>query len=122
MWPFSRRQTGTLSLAIQEAYSEVKHKPDKGQILNACTTDVDRRSFCLQWAGEARDAYYQGRRESIQDLLLSRDPRYKYMDAETRMRIGEMKWGKSLQAKEIIGLEQMYSRWAIQYAGGPGSS
>lgn len=105
---------------IMDALSALSREQDKGQRLNACKTDVDRRSLCLQWAGEMRDAYYQGRRESMEDMLRSKDRRYRYMSAETRMKIGEIKWSKSMQAKDLVGLEQMYSRWAVQYAGGPG--
>ena len=123
MWPFSRRtQNDTIDPAVVEAISALRSKGDKGAILNRCPNDVARRSLCLQWAGEARDAYYEGRRVAIEDMLLSKDRRYRHMSVEVRMKIGEMKWSKSLTCKEIVDLEQMYGRWASMYSGGPGAS
>lgn len=122
MWPFRRKwQYDQYDQAVLDALDRLAEEKDKGQQLNACANDVERRSLCLQWAGQMRDAYYQGRRESIQDMLLSKEYRYRHMSPAVRMKIGEIKWSKSLRAKELIGMEQMYSRWAIQYAGGPGS-
>jgi len=124
MWPFSRRQDDGRAdlLARIEAAKEIERQVDRGQRLRQCANDVERRSLCLQWAGEERDKWYAGRRQTIIDMIMSEDRRYKHMGPETRAKIGEMKWGKSLQAKELAGTEQMYSRWAVQYAGGPGSS
>ena len=120
MWPFSRRRK-EFTTEQHAAMRQVRAEPHKGTLLDRCANDVDRRSLCLQWAGEARNAYYEGRRQSIEDMILSEDRRYRHMSMATREKIGEMKWSKSLMAKELQGLEQMYSRWAVQYAGGPGS-
>lgn len=121
MWPFSMRaKHEEYDQKVIDALDRLAEERDKGQQLNACRNHVERRSLCLQWAGQMRDAFYQGRRESMQDMLLSKDRRYRHMSPETRMKIGQMKWGKSMQAKELADLEQMYSRWAVQYAGGPG--
>lgn len=102
------------------AAREVSLREDKGRQLQRCTSDVERRSLCLQWAGELRDQWYAGQRQAVIDMILSEDRRYHRMSIEARKKIGEIKWGKSLQAKELAATEQMYSRWAVQYAGGPG--
>lgn len=94
---------------------------DKGAKLNWCQTDDQRYRLCVLWAEQARDGYYQGLRESVADMMLSNDLRYKYVSIEVRRSIGERKWSISFKAQELIGLEQMYSRWASQYKAGPES-
>lgn len=119
MWPFNRRKNSPSAFTDDQlrALQALRAEDHKGVLLDRCRSDVGRRSLCLQWAGAARNAYYEGRRQSMADMILSTDRRYRHMDAATRAKIGELKWGKSLMAKELIGLEQMYSRWAVQYAG-----
>jgi hypothetical protein len=123
MWPFKSNRLKAIEYdeRVLDELDKLANERHKGQLLDDCANDVERRSLCLQWAGQARNAWFQGRRESIQDMLMSKDRRYKYMSVETRKKIGEIKWSKSIQAKELASVEQMYSRWAVQYAGGPGA-
>lgn len=116
-----RKQKAAEAVARALAAADALAAQDKGMKLNACADDDARYRLCVLWAEQARDSYYQGLRETIADMLLSTDRRYKHMPAEVRTAIGERKWGASLKAKEIIGLEQMYSRWASQYKAGPES-
>ncbi len=95
--------------------------PDKGQLLDACANDVERRSLCLQWAAEARNEWYAGRKRAIARVVLSDHPRYKQYPPEVRASIGEQQWGRSVEQRDLASLEQMYSRWAQSYAGGPGA-
>lgn len=118
MWPWQRR---AYLEDLYQAASMAIRVEDKGGKLNRCRNDDERYRLCVQWAEEARDGYYQGMRESVSDMMLSKDRRYKYMSVEARRKIGERKWSTCFKAKELIGIEQMYSRWASQYKAGPES-
>lgn len=115
-----RRRKSDISERMSAAY-EALHVDDKGRKLNWCQNDEQRYRLCVLWAEQARDGYYQGMRESVSDMMLSEDRRYRHCDVEVRRSIGERKWSTSLKAKELIGLEQMYVRWASQYKAGPES-
>lgn len=119
-WPWSRSRDASTGIRVDAALRELR-KDDKGQMLNRCVDDDARYRMCVRWAEQSRDGYYQGLRESISDMLLSNDRRYRHMSVEVRTIIGERKWVCSLKAKGLIGLEQMYSRWASQYKAGPES-
>jgi hypothetical protein len=99
----------------------IMREDDKGLILERLPNDVERRSRCLQWASEARTAWYAKRREYIAKVVASDNPRYKQYGIAVRRKIGDQQWGASVEQKELASLEQMYSRWAQSYAGGPGS-
>jgi hypothetical protein len=116
MWPFSRRRKDDEAFRLLAAEHEMV-QDDKGQVLERCANDVERRSLCLQWASEARLAWYEGRRAHIAKVVASNNERYKQYPVSVRRKIGDQQWGASVQQKELAGLEQMYSRWAQSYAG-----
>lgn len=99
---------------LAEALASAEHK---GEILNRCKSDVERRSLCLQWASKARTDWYDGQRQQVVFVLLSDSPRYRDYPAKVRQSIGEQQWGKSVEAKSLADLEQMYCRWALMYHG-----
>lgn len=92
---------------------------DKGAILNRAANNEERYKLCVKWAEQARDDFYAGRRETIAAVVSSRNRKYRHYPYAVRVSIGERIWGNSLKAKEFVGLEQMYSRWAAQYKAGP---
>lgn len=103
-----------------EVGTAVLMEDDKGLQLERCANDVERRSLCLQWASQARTAWYDGRRRAIARVVLSDHPRYKQYGIEARKAIGEQQWSRSVEQKDLASLEQMYSRWAQSYSGGSG--
>lgn len=68
----------------------------KGEELNAIKHPYEKAMQCLRWAEEMRDAWYEGK-------IASGGGDAYYM------------WKNSIEAKDFIGLEQMYSRWAAVY-------
>lgn len=104
-----------------EIADNVTNSDDKGMILKRASSDVERRSLCLQWASEARTEWYAGRKRYIARVVLSDHPRYKQYSPEARAKIGEQQWGQSVEQKDLAALEQMYTRWATGFVGGPGS-
>jgi len=105
---------------VAEAYS-ILDEPTKADILDMCANDVERRSLCLQWAGEARTKWYERRKQYIASVVQSDSPRYKGYPIEVRKSIGDQQWARSVEQKDLAAQEQMYTRWATGYAGGPGS-
>jgi hypothetical protein len=99
----------------------ILREEDKGQILNRLPDDAARYRACVRWAEEARDTFYRERRQTIAAIIMSRSIRYRQYSPEARAKIGDRVWGLSVRAKEIIGLEQMYGRWAAVYKAGPES-
>lgn len=106
---------------VEAIVFDVVHRPHKGELLDACENDLQRRSLCLQWAGELRTQWYDGLRAQVQYVVTTNHPRYKGYPAAVRRKIAEQQWSRSTQAKDLAATEQMYSRWAVQYAGGPGA-
>lgn len=100
---------------------EVTANSHKGELLDACLNNLERRSLCLQWAGELRTQWYDGLRAQIVYLMTTDHPRYKQYPPAVRRKIAEQQWSGSKQAKDLAATEQMYSRWAVQYSGGPGA-
>jgi hypothetical protein len=115
---FGRRKRELQGQQLEEILFEVSGKPHKGELLDACKTDVERRSLCLQWAGELRTQWYDGLREHVTSILLSDNLRYKQYPPPVRRKIAEQQWSRSAQARDLAATEQMYSRWAQQYSGG----
>lgn len=115
---FGRKRRERIEQESQEILYEVTGKPHKGELLDACKTDVERRSLCLQWAGELRTQWYDGLRAHITYVLTSDNLRYKQYPPAVRRKIAEQQWSRSAQARDLAATEQMYSRWAIQYSGG----
>jgi hypothetical protein len=100
---------------------DVVHRPHKGELLDECENDLQRRSLCLQWAGELRTQWYDGLRAQVEYILTADLPRYRQYSPAAKRKIAEQVWSRSAQAKDLAATEQMYSRWAIQYSGGPGA-
>lgn len=107
--------------ALDVAAQDILQQEDKGAILNRAANDDERYRLCVGWAERARDDFYAGRRATIAAVVASRDRKYRHYDYAVRAAIGERRWAISVQAKDLIGLEQMYSRWASQYKAGPES-
>jgi hypothetical protein len=116
MWPFKRKAVDQ-EYRARAAQVELA-EDDKGQILERCASDVERRSLCLQWAGKARTDWYEGRRQHIAYVIASNHPRYKQYSLTARRAIGEQMWVRSVMQKDLASLEQMYTRWAESFAGG----
>jgi hypothetical protein len=118
MFWFKRRQRADEASWRTLALSAEALRPHKGEILDECANDVERRSLCLQWAGELRTEWYNGLRTQVLHVLHSDNPRYRHLPPDVRKSIGEQQWSRSVRAKDLAATEQMYSRWAQQYAGG----
>lgn len=99
----------------------VLRQEDKGQILDRLPNDEARYRMCVRWAEEARNKFYGERRLTIARIITSRSIQFRPYSGAAREKIGERIWGESLRAKELIGLEQMYGRWASVYKAGPES-
>jgi hypothetical protein len=108
---------GERTRCITEANQQMK-VPHKGELLDRCQSNAERRKLCLEWAEQARNAWFNGNRESVINVLISKSPRYRDYPAAVRKSIGERQWGNSIQAKQLADAEQMYSRWAQHYAEG----
>lgn len=112
-WPWSKREgPSQTQVLLAEILPGSIHR---GELLDACGSDSARARLCQSWAEQTRDSWFQGQRETIQDMIISHDRRYQHMNRKTRMAIGEMKWGKSGISKDIAAAEQMYLRWAALY-------
>lgn len=110
MSPFSRRKQ------LQEQYEVHQMIPSPDELLAQLPDDRARAIQCQEWAAQTRAKLFQGQREVIGDMLLSNDLRYRRMDAAVRTHIGKQKWNNSLLAMELLKMEEMYSRWAREYA------
>lgn len=117
-WPWSAKPNYDL---LDKQAEFILEDEDKGAALNRAADDAERYRLCIRWAEQARDDFYAGRRETIAAVVSSRNRKYRHYPYDVRVSIGERVWGNSLKAKEFVGLEQMYARWASQYAGGPES-
>jgi len=73
-------------------------KLHKGKQLRALADHSARASLCLKWSEESRDGWYERRAEWV---AAGHTPE---------------SWGNEFKAKDLAGLEQMYSRWAVMYA------
>lgn len=112
------RYDGPFSDGMMAAVLQQQSRIRKSHELDACESDAERYKLATGWASEARALWYRGQTEAITDMLLSEDIRYRYMSAEERRAIGLVKWSKSPVSKDLAGLEQMYSRWAQEFAAG----
>jgi hypothetical protein len=117
MWPFSRKPKMESESHRLSHVGVILGEDDKAQILNRCSSNVQRRSLCLQWAGQARTDWYEGRRQHIAAVVGSNHPRYKQYSIRARKAIGEQMWGRSVMQKDLAALEQMYTRWADSFRG-----
>lgn len=116
MWPFDKRKQHE-RIERQAAAEAILQEDDKSEILMRAGNDVVRRSLCLQWAGQARTAWYRGRREAIAYVVASDHARYRPFPIEVRKSIGEQLWSRSVEQKDLASLEQMYTRWAQSFSG-----
>jgi hypothetical protein len=116
MWPFRKRQA---EQANNRAAYAATLRPTRGDILDRLPDDKARHDQCLAWAEEERNKFYQGLRESIQDVIWSDSERYRQYDGRARTTIGELRWTDSKKSKELAGSEQMYMRWAEGYKNSP---
>ena len=115
MWPFRRRQKRE-SNPLGYVW-----KPSRGEILDMLQDDEARYDQCLAWAEEERNKFYQGLRETIQDIVTSNSERYRDYGSAARRTIGEVRWSQTAKSKELAGNEQMYMRWAQSYKNSPRS-
>lgn len=113
MWPF-RKKPSNKDIRISPPW-----QPHRGQILDMLPDDNARYDQCLAWAEEERNKFYQGLRETILDVVESREERYRQYSPEARTRIGEQRWSNTSKSKELAGNEQMYMRWAQGYKNSP---
>lgn len=115
MWSRRRRNPASIFSGLQ-----LRHRlpqEHRGYQLDICENDEARYELCLKWMEEQRNRYYQGLRETQEDILNSRSDHFKPYSREARMLIGERRWSESQLAKGIVGQEQMYGRWAAVYKG-----
>lgn len=71
----------------------------KGEELDAIKHPYNKGVQCLKWAEACRDRWYEEK-----------------LDAGLHRGVnGEFEWSKSVMARDLVGLEQMYHRWATTY-------
>lgn len=80
--------------------------------LERLPTHWRRAEYCYAKMHKLRKAYYQKQREHEALAMISGDNTLKGQSDEARKLVGRQRWGSSLEAQEMIGLEQMWSRWA----------
>lgn len=114
MWLRRKKRDEYLLMA---KLAEEMSKPDRPQLLAACANDSERATLCMEWAEESRAEWFQGRKEAISDLLLSRNERYRDYSPSARVAIAKQGWMNSPTAKSIVSDEQMFTRWADNYKG-----
>jgi hypothetical protein len=91
-----------------------------GEILDLLPDNQARALRCLQEAEKCRNGFFYGKQNTIDEMmsLPTRILRIRYgnYSKEARRKIAMKLWTSSTIAKELIGDEQMFARWAVMYA------
>lgn len=87
-----------------------------GLVLDSLPDDAARAAQCRKWQAAARNKFFQGQAETVSDILLSREERYQGMGVAARTVTGQRRWAGMTVAKEFIGEEEMFGRWAVMYS------
>lgn len=80
--------------------------------LERLPTHWRRAEYCYDKMHKLRTKYYQKQREYEALAVVSNDHTVKGQSVEARRLIGRQRWSNTVEAQEMIGLEQMWSRWA----------
>jgi hypothetical protein len=99
------------SVAAQWGPEHETHSVKLGRL----ESDYHRYQYCRIQFEKFQAEWWDGQRKSVQDVLLSREQAYERYSAAQRIVIGKQRWGKSAEAKDVAGLEQMWHRWMLGY-------
>jgi hypothetical protein len=80
--------------------------------LERLPTHWKRAEYCYNKMHELRSKYYQRQREHEYAAIMGDDNTLKGQSDSTRRRIGQQRWAKTFESQDLIGQEQMWSRWA----------
>jgi hypothetical protein len=80
--------------------------------LERLPTHWRRAEYCYDKMHKLRSKFYQKQREYEALAVMAQDHTVKGQPVEARRLIGRQRWSATEEAKEMIGLEQMWSRWA----------
>lgn len=97
-----------------EAQRVLATKP-KSMLLAELPNDAARAAQCRRWAIELLNQFFQGQAETITDVLLSREMRYRGMSAAARRIVGVRRWSTSGMARDLMADSEMFARWAVMY-------
>lgn len=89
-----------------------------GEVLNALSGDYARYQYCRAMAEKYRNKWWDGKLDEVRKAReeARRDDRLRRRSAEEIDQIGEQRWSRSVESKDLIGLEQMWHRWMTGYA------
>jgi hypothetical protein len=88
--------------------SDPQHKYDE---LDALNSAYMKGVTCQEWAEECRRKWYILKSRAARGDLTVPGQGHSNADSFSR----EWDWKKSVQAQDLVGLEQMYTRWAMGY-------
>lgn len=110
---FSTKQK--LADELRASAEAVRSQPSKAEILAEAGSSFERMRWCARWQDEARAAWYEGMRRQVLAVLESDSRAYDGMGARERKAVGARLWTSSVEAKDLVGAEQMYGRWVLTY-------
>jgi hypothetical protein len=84
-----------------------------GDILNQLSSDYARYQYCRAMYEKYRDAYYNGKLEHVE--LARMDSSLKDRTRQQIDTIGQQRWSRSVDCKDVIDLERMWHRWMMGY-------
>lgn len=84
-----------------------------GEELDAMSTHRERAKFCYAKVKSLRNRYYERMAHYQQMAVESVDNTVRRESVAVRKQIGASRWGGTVEAKDLIGQEQMWTRWAM---------
>jgi hypothetical protein len=86
-------------------------KPHKYDELDQIHSAYEKGLRCQEWAEECRRKWYEGKDKAAAGDAWVSGQAHSNSDSFSR----EYDWKKSTVAQDLVGLEQMYTRWAQCY-------
>lgn len=102
-----------MSLASAQREARPGHH---GEVLNLLSSDYARYQYCRAMAEKYRKQWWDGKLESVAAARIDPTLRTQKHSPEKVDQIGEQRWSRTVEAKDLAGLEQMWWRWAEGYA------
>jgi hypothetical protein len=85
-----------------------------GEVLNRLSSDYARYQYCRAMSEKYRDKYWDGKLEYVD--LAREDPALRGKSREEIDMIGQQRWSRTVECKDVIDLEKMWHRWAVGFA------
>lgn len=104
------------SWGTEDPYDPTASYAHEGERLDAMRSNAERARYCEAKVRKYRNLYYAGQNSFVEHFRSHPDATTAGQPDSAITAIAQKRWSNDARAKDYVGLEQMWSRWLLNYA------